>query len=411
MTELTLERLRDAVAGAGAAIRAITRLQPAGGPGDKVFPPTYQGASYVYEERQIGDEKVPCVLLDSVQSQANRMEEALLTARRAGRLAFPDIQVDFSAVGLTRYGTISTLQAPHRIADAILRDSLFDGMLFRNSSIGQKFVTASPANATGLLELCPAALIFGTWDSTGLGTGGRGARFARCLVSEIIGVGAVEGKRAAGRVDPLGIERSAAVIYQSDSAIGWTTNPERAQKNARGEPQLLRRGGEQGGRPSVINHGNISPTISVGGVTIQYAAQTTVLSLAGLRKLHFPTVDGRLHPARDSAARTYLAALALCAVALQYEAGYDLRSRCVLIPEERRIELIPNRIGPAEEISLTVDHVLTLCGQAAEQLVAHDFSWSPRETITLVPCDELIGLIRKNEAAIMAGRTEESEDA
>ena len=38
---LTYDALRDAVAGEGVGIRARTELEPLGGPGDKVFPPTY----------------------------------------------------------------------------------------------------------------------------------------------------------------------------------------------------------------------------------------------------------------------------------------------------------------------------------------------------------------------------------
>jgi CRISPR-associated protein Csb1 len=40
MNSLSLDVLTNAVAGGAAAIRTITRLEPAGGPGDKVFPPT-----------------------------------------------------------------------------------------------------------------------------------------------------------------------------------------------------------------------------------------------------------------------------------------------------------------------------------------------------------------------------------
>jgi CRISPR-associated protein Csb1 len=41
MTSLNFDILTKSVAGGAAAIRTITRLEPAGGPGDKVFPPTY----------------------------------------------------------------------------------------------------------------------------------------------------------------------------------------------------------------------------------------------------------------------------------------------------------------------------------------------------------------------------------
>ena len=77
--------LKDAI-GAGAALRRISRLQPIGGSGDTLFPPTYPGERksdsprHVFERRRIDGEEVWCVLIDSVQSQANRLEEALLAA-------------------------------------------------------------------------------------------------------------------------------------------------------------------------------------------------------------------------------------------------------------------------------------------------------------------------------------------
>ena len=135
--KLTYEKLREAVARNAAAFRCRATLQPAGGEGDKVFPPTYSGAVYATEKRRIPghDEPVDCVLLDSVQSQANRMEEALQQAVDDGRITLPVIEVDFTSFFpgedktedmrlLDPVGTITSLQAPHRIADAILRDSM-----------------------------------------------------------------------------------------------------------------------------------------------------------------------------------------------------------------------------------------------------------------------------------------------
>ena len=125
--QLSYEKLREAVTGTAAAFRCRTELQPTGGQGDKVFPPTYAGAVYATEKRRLPgrEEPVDCVLLDSVQSQANRMEEALQQAVDEGRLSIPVIEVDFSGEELlTEIGKVTSLQAPHRIADAILRDSL-----------------------------------------------------------------------------------------------------------------------------------------------------------------------------------------------------------------------------------------------------------------------------------------------
>jgi CRISPR-associated protein Csb1 len=126
MTQMDFKQLSDAVAGNAAAIRHIVRLLPAGGQGSKVFPPTHSGGVYAWERRRIAEgDIVTTVLLDSVQSQANRMEQALLEAHRAKALKFPLLQVDFSDA-FSDIGVITTLDAPHRIADAIFRDSLLD---------------------------------------------------------------------------------------------------------------------------------------------------------------------------------------------------------------------------------------------------------------------------------------------
>jgi CRISPR-associated protein Csb1 len=101
METLTLEVLQDAVRGKFAAIRRVTRLEPLG---DKVYPPTYEGGEYATEARQVrnGDndvQTVETVLLDSVQSQANRMELALLRAIDSGEIKMPLLQVDFAQGG------------------------------------------------------------------------------------------------------------------------------------------------------------------------------------------------------------------------------------------------------------------------------------------------------------------------
>jgi CRISPR-associated protein Csb1 len=150
----------------------VTEYQPAGGPGDKVFPPTYEGGKYATEKRvdpRTG-EIIDCVLLDSVQSQANRMELALLEAmEEADGLELPLLRVAFTDV--PKPITVTSLEAPHRIADAIFRDSLImeDGQWcdFRQSSKGSILDLSDNKQATGLFGLCPTALVFGLWDSTG----------------------------------------------------------------------------------------------------------------------------------------------------------------------------------------------------------------------------------------------------
>jgi CRISPR-associated protein Csb1 len=166
------------------AFRRRRCLQPLGGAGDKVSPPTYpdedrnRPAKHVFERRIINGQQVWCVLLDSVRSQANRMEEALLDAAREGRIKLPYLAVDFAGAGLNSIGEITSLDAPHRIFDAILRDSLLGSEPLPKSALGVRLRQATAKDATAILEISPTALLFGAWNSTGEG-GGIGAKFAR----------------------------------------------------------------------------------------------------------------------------------------------------------------------------------------------------------------------------------------
>ncbi|MGH9896052.1 MAG: type I-G CRISPR-associated RAMP protein Csb1/Cas7g, partial [bacterium] len=320
---MTLKDLRTAVEGTAAAFRCRRRLQPAGGPGDKVFPPTYAGAVYAVEQRRVRDGNgnesvVPCVLLDSAPSQANRMEEALQEAVDAGHVEIPVVEVQFPETGLLQpVGRITSLEAPHRIADAILRDSLLDGTRFPDSTEGRRLSRVGLHNATPLYELCPTALVFGMWDSTGP-RGGLGAKFQRAIVSEVVGINASFGTKTSSRIDPLGIRLGAGPVYRSERGkIAWTLDEKSAAKDG-SKPAKIK-----DGKPSQVNHGNVMPSLSdiqrdtglplAGGVTISHAEQTVVLSLPALRRLRFPNDEGGADAKRDIAARTTLAALGLCA--------------------------------------------------------------------------------------------------
>ena len=138
------------------AFRRRRRLQPAGGAGDKLFPPTYPGEGrespprHVFERRRIDGREAWCVLIDSVQSQANRLEEALLRAAEAGRIGLPRLVVDFAPSGLNSIGAISSLEAPHRVFDAILRDSMLDGVVLSKTPLGDALRRATLRDASAM---------------------------------------------------------------------------------------------------------------------------------------------------------------------------------------------------------------------------------------------------------------------
>lgn len=451
---LTLDQLKQAVRGSVAAVRLRVKLQPAGGTGTKVFPPTYAGGVYANEPRLIGGQQVACVLLDSVQSQANRMEQALLQAYRDGKMKFPLVTVAFG--DFPDIGEITTLDAPHRVFDAILRDSTLNGVPFRpqvkakaeeekgedkkakaktkaatgtsakpgeTASVeGIEIATANVRYATPLLGLCPTALVFGAWDSTGA-AGGLGNKFARAIVSEIIGVQAVNGVRTASRLDPLGIEKGEIYESAADGSYVVLTTEARHEKVKKKEeevesPVIFKRKADDVGKPSEINHGNVTPDmvratkdekapggtviiardqIKPGGVTVAYAEQTTVLSLAALRRLRFPNKVGEASkPDADRAARTVLAALALAAVAHQMDPpDYFLRSNCQLVLESEPVFELVVTASNTQSFALSADAADALFAEAVAELKAHGLPWR-EDKIVLTPKKALVDLVKRS---------------
>lgn len=405
---LNAQQLSELVAGDAVAIRGVATLEPAGGQGDKIFPPTHAvddkkpGAKYAFETRRIDGQDKKCVLIDSVQSQANRMEEALQALWDEQKIALPVVSVEFSSIA-PEVGRVTSLTAPHRIADALLRDSLLDGQLFRLSETGKSFTDASTRNATALFKVCPTGLVFGLWDSTGP-KGGLGAKFQRALVSEIVGINAAHGSKTASRIDPLNILKKAADIYvAADSDERWTTDIEKAKKHAK-DDKAHRKGDPikfgKDGRPSEINHGNVTPSIDevAGGVTIDEARHTVVLSLASLRRLGFS--------AGAEEARTVLAALGLLAVFAAESRGHDLRSRCLLVPKKGRslkLEAVA-RDGSTTPMDLDLAGAIALYSEAVDRLPAGiKFEKAAGEALAeLTPSPKLADLVEKSRELTVA---------
>jgi CRISPR-associated protein Csb1 len=352
------------------------------------------------EKRRIEGKDVPCVLLDSVQSQANRMEAVLEELWREARIALPVIRVDLSSIA-PEIGEVTSLTAPHRVADALLRDSMDGSTLFRLSPLGRSFTDATIRNAAPLFKVCPTALLFGLWDSTGP-KGGLGSKFARAMVAEIVGIGAVPGVRTSSRIDPTGIVTRAAEIYEAgDASEAWTHDPDAARRDAKGNAIKF---GD--GRVSEVNHSNVPPTLDdiAGGVTIDEARLTVVLSLAGLRKLGFG--------GGDDEARAVLAALGILAVIANDQAGHDLRSRCFLVPRpglSLKLEAVRSD-GSTQDLAIDYDGALKLYRDAVDALPESLRFGQPPGTplATLTPSEKLAFLIsRSRELAVAATGGEE----
>lgn len=407
--QLDIATLRDAVAGK-AAIRRRQRLQPVGGQGDKIFPPTYPGEGrnapprHVYERRRLNGGEVWCALVDSVQSQANRLEECLLAAINEG-LPVPHVVVDFTQAKLDGILQITSLDAPHRVYDAILRDSLLDGEPFMKSATGLRLAKAKAEDASPLLEISPTALLFGAWHSTGEG-GGLGAKFARCLVSEIVAIGVpvdqvkvnertgeiemqTAGRRTGSRIDPLGVLRKVDVFK---GEAGWSTTEAGAGKGAKKV------------RPSEINHGNIAPSVQPLGITCDWVEHSFVLSFAALRRLRFGGP-----PNRDAAGRTLLAALGLLALAEQDARGYALRSRCDLVCDSQApLELVAAD-GVLQPVEISRSDARALYDGAVTAAKGAGFA-IPAEPLRLTPQDKLVDIVRQSQKLALAGEGGEEDE-
>lgn len=392
-----------------AALRRRQRLQPVGGKGDKIFPPTYPGEGrnvpprHVFERRRIENQDVWCVLVDSVQSQANRLEESLLAVTREGAADIPHVVVDFKEARLFGLTEITSFEAPHRVYDAILRDSLLGTEPFMKSVVGKRLAQARSEDATALLEVSPTALLFGSWYSTGEG-GGIGAKFARCVVSEITAIhapveeipqqrtGEIEvrnaGRRTGSRIDPLGVLRQVEV-FKGES--GWDVTSAGAGNKAKAV------------RPSEINHGNIRPSVQSLGITCDYVEHMFVLSFAALRRLRFGS------PEKDSAGRTLLAALGLLAVAEQDARGYALRSRCDLVCEGRAPLELVHADGSADTVTLEREGVRALFAETRAIAERAGFAF-PTEPIRLTPQAKLVAIVRTSQELALSGEGGEAAD-
>jgi CRISPR-associated protein Csb1 len=210
------------------------------------------------------------------------------------------------------------------------------------------------------------------------------------LVSEIVGINAAPGSKTESRIDPLNILKNAADIYEAEGDDQWTTDIAQAKKNDKGQP--IKFGKE--GKPSEVNHGNVTPTIdaTAGGVTIDEARHTVVLSLAALRRLGFE--KGEVE------ARTVLAALGLLAVLASESRGHDLRSRCLLVPKKGcalKLEAI-KRDGETIPLELDLESAIQLYKEAVAELpAALKFEKRAGEALAeLVPSPKLEYLVRRS---------------
>lgn len=306
-------------------VRIDTELTPLSGPGGPVKPAVYEGGTYQMDRRWASptdDAPTPVIVIDNVPSQANRLEEAL--RRHRDSIGVPELMLDLTALGhlpahLPRQ--LSSLQFPHRNADAYLRDARLGGDDFTRTDVGRAIFGATPEACGPLMAWFPQALLYGFWQSH-LGNKRQSTKHARAWVSEIVGWNpASTDTRVLGlKGDALNLSVVEEITSNADDRFDWGI----------GKVGVIE-GGKKA-RLSEIGHGQVpfmGDEATAAPVSFARVSQRATLSFAQLRRISL----GRGHSREaDAAARALLVALGLHAHVLAFGRGFTLRSGAELRP-------------------------------------------------------------------------------
>lgn len=365
------------------SIRLIVNLRPANADG-LIYPPTYEGGKHIFRPAWIDGELRDAVLIDSVQSQANRIEDALLDAHRRGIIKYPDIELQIDAE--TGKEIYSVLELSHRVYDFSLRMGYLGDNLFAKSEVGKSIFGARTESATALFTHAPITLALGGWDSHG-GGGPLAAKIPRLLSSEIIGLDAKQVEHGAVKFDPMDIRKEAGPLFESN-------DPERRFEidKEKGKSSKER-------KPSEIGLGNV-PNFSPKGAVITEAVQTSVVSCAAVRRLRFETEDGSYSEARDHAGQASTVSLGLYGLISQMDKGYFLRSRCDLIPVNKiQMEVIGRTLEEIETYELRAGDMLEALNDSLKEAQKHGLKWR-EEPLIVKGGERLIKMVERSRTAV-----------
>ena len=301
-----------------AGIRIDTELAPLAGAGGPVKPAVYEGGRYQEDWRWASsddDEPTPVIVIDNVPSQANRLEDAL--RRNRGLVPVPEFVLDLSSLSnLPAHlpKQLSSLEFPHRNADAYLRDARLGDEDFIKTDLGKSIFGATAGEAGPLVAWFPQALLYGFWQSH-LGKKRHNTKHARAWVSEIVGwKPAATDTRVLGlKGDSLNLSVDEAVVSNPDDRTEWTL-------------------GNRGDKLSEIGHGQVpfmGDEAAAAAVSFARVSQRATVSFAQLRRV---SLGAGYAETADQASRALLVALGMYAHVLAFGGSFALRSGADLRP-------------------------------------------------------------------------------
>jgi CRISPR-associated protein Csb1 len=314
------------------ALHLKQKLLPVEGEGGVIFPPTYAGSKAgeksVYNIDQLSDE-TKVVTIDSVGSQANRMEPIFKAAQAGGRenpcaKLVPQIDITYG-----NNKTVSILEAGHRLGDAIIRSS---DLRDEAKKAFEVFLDAGDASA--LARLAPTSLVFGVWDSRD-----TQAKLPR-VVQSIIRAWDVSELRRSAQYNPP-IDYAALEVFSAEEKAKQENDP---------KSPLAKRG-----------FVHVPAGEALGGVVARGPIERDVtVNLVALRRLEGE--DGE-------ALRRYVLGLALVAATQPFD-GF-LRQGCLLTPDPASPAawVVVNRDGSRVPVGLTEKVALAYAEAAAKAFV------------------------------------------
>ena len=300
------------------ALHLHQTLAPVEGPRGVIFPPTYaySDPDIHYSIDRLSD-GTRIATIDSVGSQANRMEPVFLPSR-SGEPENPRAAlVPQVCISCGDDRSVSILEVGHRLGDALVRSTEL------RNEVRAAFLAFDRGNASALAKIGPTSLVFGVWDSRE-----THAKVPRVVQSVI----------RAEDVDDL--HRSAQYNTPVNYAeLDVFTDAERAKSEGKPASDLAKRGFVH--VPSVNAHGGV---IANGPIR-----RDVTVNLIALRRL-----DGD----DGTSLRRYILGLALVAATAPLD-GF-LRSGCLLTldPDHEAAWEAILRTGERQPVELDEDAAL-----------------------------------------------------
>ena len=301
-------------------------LKPVGS--EVFFPPTYANPSQrkgdppVYNIDRFENAKHSVCVIDSIPSQANRIEPALgrVTDKEGKPIRLVPQVVVKATVG-TEETQVNLLEAGHRAADAVVQQSSL------REDITKAIRAYRAGDASQLAKLAPTSLVFGMWDSRE-----SGVKVPRLLNSIIRAYDVLEHRRSS--------QFNAALDFEAAGVVP-----------GKGDKKLSEVGMD--GAPATFQHGGIEAR---GGICRD--ASLNLCTLRGIRG-----ADEK----QTEALQRYILGLSL--VALTYFDGkiFNLRQGCqlVAIPEKPMTRTFINSDGTETSFEDNVEAVLAYAAAAA----------------------------------------------